>query len=83
MSNVLVEYEEVLERIEEIEMEIAFLNSLAFLIRDKFQNDLSVNPDYIQAIDTYALNRHYKLQDELSSLKTQECILYDMMMAED
>ena len=63
---------EILDRIEEIELEIAFLTSLAVLIRDKFQTDPTVNPDYIHVIDVYAVNRNYKLKQELDSLKRKE-----------
>ena len=69
MSNVSEEHEEVLDRIEEIESEMAFLSSLAILIRDKFQTDPSVNQNHIQAIDRYAVNRNYKLKQELKSLE--------------
>ena len=83
MSNVSEEHEEVFDRIEEIEMEMAFLDGLAFLLRDKFQNDPTVNPDYLKAIDIYAFNRNYKLNQELESLKVREKFLYDRMMTED
>lgn len=72
MSNSDMNLSEIIDRMEEIEMEMAFLDGLAFLLRDKFQNDPTVNPDYLKAIDIYAFNRNYKLKQELESLKREE-----------